>query len=50
MNDSGMVPVSLVITGITFAFMFHIRCISAVSYLLLSSPSSSSNGVEKSAP
>jgi hypothetical protein len=32
-NDFGMVPVAPVITGITFDFTFHIRCISAVRSL-----------------
>ena len=51
-NDFGMVPVSPVITGITFDFTFHMRCISAVRslllllLLLLSSSSSLTNGVE----
>ena len=33
LNDFEMVPVSLIITGITFVFTFHMRCISTVRSL-----------------
>jgi hypothetical protein len=35
LNDSEMVPVAPIITGITFVFTFHMRFISIVSSLLL---------------
>jgi len=31
-NDFEMVPVASIITGITFVFTFHLRCISIVMY------------------
>ena len=34
-NDLEMVPVAPVVTGITFVFTFHMRCISVVRSLLL---------------
>jgi len=33
LNDFEIVPVALIITGITFVFTFHIRCISIVRSL-----------------
>ena len=33
LNDFEMVPVAPIITGITFVFTFHMRCISIVSSL-----------------
>jgi len=33
LNDSETVPVASIITGITFAFTFYMRCISIVRYL-----------------
>jgi len=33
LNDFEMVPVAPIITGITFAFTFHMRCISIVRSL-----------------
>jgi hypothetical protein len=33
LNDFDMVPVALIVTGITFVFTFHMRCISTVSSL-----------------
>jgi hypothetical protein len=33
LNDFGTVPVAPIITGITFAFTFHVRCISTVRSL-----------------
>jgi hypothetical protein len=33
MNDFEMVPVAPIVTGITFAFTFHTRCISVVRSL-----------------
>jgi hypothetical protein len=35
LNDSEMVPVAPIITGITLVFTFHIRCTSIVRLLLL---------------
>jgi hypothetical protein len=35
LNDFELAPVASVITGITFAFTFHMRCISIVRSLLL---------------
>ena len=35
LNGFEIVPVAPIITGITFVFMFHIRCISLVRSLLL---------------
>jgi len=32
LSDFEMVPVALIITGITFVFTFHMRCISIVYY------------------
>ena len=33
LNDSEIVPVAPIITGITFAFIFHMRCVSIVRSL-----------------
>jgi len=33
LNDFEIVPVASIITGITFVFTFHVRCISIVWYL-----------------
>ena len=33
LNDFEIVPVAPIITGITFVFTFHVRCISIVRYL-----------------
>jgi len=33
LNDSEIVPVAPIITGITFVFTFHMRCISVVTSL-----------------
>ena len=35
LNDFEIVPVAPIITGITFVFTFHMRCISIVRSLLL---------------
>ena len=35
LNDFEMVPVAPIINGITFAFTFHMRCISVVRALYL---------------
>ena len=35
LNDFEIVPVARIITGITFVFTFHMRCISIVRLLLL---------------
>jgi hypothetical protein len=35
LNYSQIVPVAPIITGITFVFTFHMRCISVVKLLLL---------------
>jgi hypothetical protein len=35
LNDFEMVPVAPIITGITFVFTFHMRCISIVMSLYL---------------
>ena len=35
LNDFEIVPVAPIITGVTFAFTFHMRCISIVMSLLL---------------
>jgi len=37
LNDSEMVPVAPIITGITFVFTFHVRCISTVRFYILES-------------
>ena len=38
LNDFEIVPVAPIITGITFLFTFHLRCILLLLLLLLSSP------------
>jgi hypothetical protein len=35
LNNFEVVPVAAIITGITFVFTFHMRCISIVRFLLL---------------
>jgi len=35
LNESEMVPVASIITGITFMFTFHMHCISIVRSLIL---------------
>ena len=37
LNDFEIVPVAPIITGITFVFTFHLRCISILRYILESS-------------
>ena len=37
LNDFEIVPVATIITGITFIFSFHMRCISIVSFYILES-------------
>jgi hypothetical protein len=35
LNEFEIVPVALIITGITFVFTFHMRCISIVRFYIL---------------
>jgi len=35
LNDFEMVPVAPIITGITFGFTFHMRCISIVRIIII---------------
>ena len=35
LNDFEMVPVAPIITGITFVFTFHMRCISIVIIIII---------------
>ena len=51
LNDSEKVPVAPIITGITFVFTFHMRCISIVrsfTIIIIIISSSSSNSISSS--